>query len=263
MPKAPAQTGDLNTEELDIEPELEADAVETDDLDTDVDTDDDPSAEDEPPAPRQRAVEETVPKHRFDEVNTRTRMLEQALEDLRQRVGQPAAQPQPRQAEVDPDEGLTPEAKNWAKFIRRAAQSEIDRRVTEEVGRVRQELIPMQRDSVVVKDMLDDQESRRTYRDYHLYEDQIKSLREQWYRDTGILVPRKMAYAFAKLDSGAMSAPTERTATARSKAKAGAQTQSRQPTRKVAPKQATTLEDVSRMSEADLEKALLAGNVTF
>lgn len=242
-------------DELPVEDENTVDPVEPE-------VDDDPAeeAEDEPefePAPRQPA-EEHIPKSRFDAERLRADALERALEAIRGQAPQPQAQPV-MQPVVDPDEGLTPEAKNWAKFIRRVTEPEIERRVTERVGRFEAERVaPIQRDNMVVQDMLDDQMIRRKYKDYHLYESTVNDLRQQWFRDSNgtIRAPREYAYAVAKLQRGALTDPTDRTNAARAKAKGGAKVEQKTPGRKIQPKTTVNMDDIAKMSEKELEQAL-------
>jgi hypothetical protein len=258
--RTPVDATDIDTEELPLEDELEteAEAPAEEEVEEVEEEDDDPIIT----APRQ-PQEEHIPKSRFDEVNARARILEQALAEVQAQRAQPQRPAEPV-VQADPYDGLTPEAKNWAQFITKVAKPQIDQHVRSEIARLQQEqLLPLQRDGVVVKDLIDDQMIRRQHKDYHVYEDSVKDIRQQWYRETGVLAPREIAYAVAKLRRGQLAAPAERSATLRGKAKAGATTQSKQPNRKVAPKGPVSLDDVSRMSEADLEKALAAANVTF
>lgn len=253
--KSPMSTDPTMDDEIPTDEVVEDEAVETDVVEDDV-VEDEPEDEPEPRIP----AEERIPKSRLDEANRRADALERALEAIRSQ-GQPQPQMVPVQQlpQVDPDEGLTPEAKNWAKFIRRVAEPEIEKRVAQRMNQFETERVnPLQRDNVVVQDMLDDQNIRRKFKDYHLYEQAVNDLRQQWFRDSGgqIRAPREYAYAVAKLQRGQFTEPTARANTARAKAKGGATTEQRTPGRKVAPKTTLNMDDIANMSEKELEQAL-------
>lgn len=241
-----------------MEDEIEVDET-TDETPAETAVDDEVEEEvDEDPEPEPaRPAEEHVPKSRLDEVTAQKRALELALETIQR--GQPAPAQTTPVVLLDPDEGLTPEAKNWAKFIRRVTEPEIERRVSERVGKFETERVaPLQRDNYVVQDMLDDQMIRRKFKDYHLYESTVNDLRQQWFRDSNgtIRAPREYAYAVAKLQRGQLTEPTARTNTARAKAKGSATTEQRTPGRKVQPKTTIGMDDIANMSEKELETAL-------
>ena len=274
-PNEDQENDDLAEQELDLaEAEAEeaaaqaaaseADEEVTDEVE-DEDIDDGPDLSTQ--APQQRTTQpgrsgNYVPEDRFKAVNDRVAQLEQLLRLATSQPNQPQPHPQAQpQPQRDPYEGFTPQAKQWAQFIERVANPQVERLVQERLSAV---LPNVQKEQMLLRDMLDEINTRRAYPDFDQYADEVNVLREQWYRAQGVVAPRDVAYHYVKGRKAGQQRQTERTQQVRRAAKPGATAPSPKPARKVAPAGAPlSLDRVNGMSEKDLEQLMLKMNLTF
>lgn len=258
-----------NTEHLEDELELDAELENYQDPpeeDVAEDVEEDPVDEDveEPQltAPVED-IEERVPKSRLDAERARADTLQQVLETLRTQMQQPQQQA-PQRVVEDPEANLSPQDKQWREYIRQAARPEIERRVQEIVGQIKQQSIdPLHRVSIEVQDRIDEQQTRQQFRDYDQYRDHVNRTRAEWYQRYGVVAPRDVAYHYVKGQMALKQAPVTRTQTVRANAKQTATVPNKPPAKKVAPKGPITLDDVANMSWEDAERWLAKNGTKF
>ena len=245
----------LLDEELELEPELEN--VQDPPEDEVVEEEE---VEEEPV--QQVEEEERIPKSRFDAEKARGDTLQHVLETL-QRGQQPQQQPA-AQPVVDQEANLTPEDRKWREYIRQAAKPEIERRVQEVISEIKKSSIdPLNRVSIEVQDRIDEQETKRQFRDYDQFRDKVNQTRAEWYRQYGIVAPRDVAYHYVKGQQASKVAASTRTSNVRANAKQSATVSNKPPTKKVTPKSPVTLNDVANMSFEDAERWLQSTGAKF
>jgi hypothetical protein len=255
--------GGLQDEEITLEPELE-NAPEPDDEEPVDDLEDEveevPEVHTE--SRSQESRQEMVPLERLSVEKARGDILQRALETL-QHNAQQTQQARPAVVE-DLEANLTPEDKKWREYIRQAARPEIERRVQEVVSQIKQQsLDPLQRVSIEVQDRIDEQETKRQFRDYDTLRDDVNRTRAEWYQRYGVVAPRDVAYHYVKGQMLSKSAGTTRTANARANAKQTATVPNKHPSKKIAPKGPVTLNDVAHMSSEDAERWLIQSGTKF
>lgn len=250
--------GGLQDEEIELDPELEnAPEPEPEEVVDEVEEEDEPEPQYQ--APRQ----EMVPLDRLNAEKARADTLQQVLETLRSQ-GQPQPQPQRVAPVEDAEANLTPEDKKWREYIRQAARPEIERRVQEVVSQIKQQsLDPLQRVSIEVQDRIDEQETKRQFRDYDTVRDKVNQTRAEWYQRYGVVAPRDVAYHYVKGQMSSKVANTARTSSVRANAKQGSQVPNKPPSKKIAPKGPVTLNDVANMSVEDAERWLTQTGTKF
>ena len=252
--------GGLQDEEIALDPELE-NAPEPEVEDVVDDTEEEEFEEEPQPRPTRQ---EMVSIDRLNTEKARGDILQRALETLSQRQ-QPQQAPQQAAHPVeDLEANITPEDKKWREYIRTSARPEIERRVQEAVAQIKQHTLdPLQRVSIEVQDRIDEQETKRQFRDYDTVRDKVNQTRAEWYQRYGVVAPRDVAYHYVKGQAASAVASTTRTSNARANAKQGAQVPNKPPSKKVTPKGPLTLNDVANMSTEDAERWLTQTGAKF
>ena len=190
---------------------------------------------------------QTVPYERFQEQVQETAKLKGMLEQLSQVVQQTRAPTVQKASYVKPND--TPDKKQWREFVGETVDDVITSRLAEIEEQNKQR-------ALALAEQQDDQKARTMFEDYGEYEADIDALRGNFYRGTGVAVPREYAYYVAKATRERKKGVGQVRRAAVKRASAAAAGEARPPMKGSKRAELMTADRVSKMSLKEMEEYL-------